>query len=157
MRPYLNAMKRYVDFQGRSNRSQYWYFILTLVGFFFVAELLGAPRQLLAIINVIHILPNLAVTVRRLHDTDRSGWWILTGPIALIFLVGRSTEGANRFGAAATIAAPVASAVESVAPPMSPVDIIHQLERLASLKASGAIDDSEFQRMKAGITGQQQS
>lgn len=63
----------------------------------------GQPLSFLASLAL--LLPNLAVAVRRLHDTDRSGWWLLLGFIPLIgtlvllfFMVQRGTDGANRFG-----------------------------------------------------------
>ena len=63
----------------------------------------GQPLSL--IVSLALLLPNLAVSVRRLHDTDRSGWWLLLsfipifGTLALLyFMVLRGTEGSNRFG-----------------------------------------------------------
>ena len=75
--------RKYVDFRGRASRAEYWWFQVFL-------GLMGAPVSFAGgelvwflLIGII-ALPNLAVTVRRLHDTDRSGWW------ALLFLVGFS-------------------------------------------------------------------
>jgi uncharacterized membrane protein YhaH (DUF805 family) len=111
----------YRNFKGRARRSEYWF-----IQFFLVATNLAAAAIDLAlmdgdvdrfianggggIVGLIWILativPALAVLVRRLHDTDRSGWWALIGfvPVIgtiaiLIFTVTDSTQGENRYGA----------------------------------------------------------
>lgn len=104
------AVERYADFQGRSPRSEFWWFAL----FYFVATLaigmIGVISETLAgIINFVFwlglLIPSIAVGVRRLHDTDRTGWWLLIGLIPVIgtivlivFFVQRGTPGDNRFG-----------------------------------------------------------
>jgi uncharacterized membrane protein YhaH (DUF805 family) len=103
-------VERYADFQGRSARSEFWWFVL----FYFLLGLavgtVGAISETLGgILNIVVwlalLVPSLAVSIRRLHDTDRSGWWILLyllpviGTIVLIvFFVQRGTDGENRFG-----------------------------------------------------------
>ena len=82
------TMSKYVDFSGRARRSEYWYFVLFNVLVSIVANVLDAAlnSQLVGLlVSLALFLPGLAVSVRRLHDTDRSGWWIL---IALIPIVG---------------------------------------------------------------------
>lgn len=115
MKYYLEALKKYAVFSGRSRRKEYWLFVLFNIIFSIVAALLDVlagtrmENQYFGIIsilfNIAMILPYLAVTVRRLHDTNRSGWWIL---ISLIPIVGYiwlfvlmcldGTLGENRFG-----------------------------------------------------------
>ena len=102
----------YVKFDGRSARSEYWWPVLAMT---IVNYLIILPIQLLiseglgGIISLIFslaiILPSIAVAVRRLHDTDKSGWWYLLvfipiiGWIALIvFFASKGTDGPNRFG-----------------------------------------------------------
>jgi len=108
---FLMALKRYAEFSGRSQRSEYWFFILFYVliaiALVFVDVGIGASTGyglLSGIFALGMFIPSLAVTIRRLHDTDRSGWWILIGFIPLIgtivmlvFMVLDST-GPNRFG-----------------------------------------------------------
>jgi len=98
------CLAKYVGFAGRARRSEYWYFTLFLV---VVSVALGAAglEQVGSFFSVVTLLPSLAVGVRRLHDTDRSGWWLLlflvplVGMIVLIvWFVRRGTPGANRFG-----------------------------------------------------------
>ena len=117
----FKVYKRYFDFEGRSSRSEYWLFVLlcVLVGLAYVAVILtqraadpydfNAVSMIAlaayAIFSLASLIPSLAVTVRRLHDTDRSGWLILLGLIPLIgpiillvFYVQRGTRGPNKFG-----------------------------------------------------------
>lgn len=100
------------NFSGRASRSEYWYWVLftVLIGFF-IGILEGAHvitksdgNTISLILNLITILPSLAVTSRRLHDTDRSFWWVLiaftiVGLLPLFYwYCKKGTEGYNRFG-----------------------------------------------------------
>lgn len=104
-------LKRYADFQGRSRRKEYWMFYLFYI--LASAALLmldmfgtgGIGAVLYSLFALALIIPSLAVGVRRLHDTGRSGWWLLIALIPLIgaivllvFFVQDGTPGANRFG-----------------------------------------------------------
>lgn len=105
---YLEVLKKYGVFDGRASRSEYWYFILfntiIYVGILIVG--IAIKVEFLAFIyGIAVIIPSLAVAVRRLHDTDRSGWWILISLIPLIgsiilliFLVTGSSRGNNQYG-----------------------------------------------------------
>jgi uncharacterized membrane protein YhaH (DUF805 family) len=115
----LAAFKRYFDFQGRSSRSEYWLFYLfTLlvaiglaIGNAVVLGVTGsqALNVMFAIAFVLFylavLIPSLAVSFRRLHDTGRSAWWLLIaflpfiGALVLLyFFVLASSPGPNRFG-----------------------------------------------------------
>lgn len=162
MTAYINAMGRYFDFSGRSTRAQFWYYHLTLLGLAVVgviidAAVAGGQPLVSALIIIAHYIPSLAITVRRLHDTDKSGWLVLLclvpgiGIIAFIaFGCLASTPGSNKFGPAdharlSTATAPTASSD----PPAA--SIVDRIEKLASLRASGTISDDEFQRMKSEL------
>ena len=112
---YLGALKKYATFEGRARRKEYWFFVLFNVLAIIVLEILdvvlGTFSQetgfglLSGLYAIAVLLPSLAVTVRRLHDTDRSGWWILINFIPLIgaivlliFTLLDGTPGSNRFG-----------------------------------------------------------
>jgi uncharacterized membrane protein YhaH (DUF805 family) len=115
MNSYINVLKKYATFNGRARRSEYWMFYLFhLIAIFLIMFIdiltgsfdsdvgLGAFTGLYIILT---LLPTLAVTVRRLHDINRSGWWILLtfipliGPITLfVFSVLDSHPNANDFG-----------------------------------------------------------
>jgi uncharacterized membrane protein YhaH (DUF805 family) len=112
---YLQALKQYATFDGRARRKEYWFFMLfnvlvivvlsvldVLVGTFSMEAEIGLFSGLYALAMLI---PGLAVLVRRLHDTDRSGWWVLLNLIPvigalviLVFTLLDSQPGANRFG-----------------------------------------------------------
>lgn len=106
----LMPLKRYADFSGRSRRMEYWMFYLFIILFVIVAmligglmaglsETLGAIFGIVAIIAYIALfVPSLAVAIRRMHDTDHSGWWILCPIVPLIFALTPGTIGPNRFG-----------------------------------------------------------
>lgn len=117
MRSYWDGMWRYFDLSGRSTRRQYWLFwlIATLlcVGGLFVDDLFfdtdltsEYPGPFLAFLSVIHFAPGIAVTVRRLHDVGRSGWWYfiqcvpLIGNLLMLFwMLAPPNEWNNEFGA----------------------------------------------------------
>jgi uncharacterized membrane protein YhaH (DUF805 family) len=85
---YLKCFKEYATFSGRARRSEYWYFTLFHLIITFALIFLTAMIELpfLGMIYVFAaLIPNIAVLVRRLHDTNRSGWYYF---IALIPLVG---------------------------------------------------------------------
>ena len=105
----------YAVFGGRARRKEYWFFVLFNI---IVAVVLALVDMLLGtfssssniglfsgIYSLAVVIPTLAVAIRRLHDTDRSGWWILISFVPLIgsivllvFYVMDSTPGQNRFG-----------------------------------------------------------
>ncbi len=100
----------YVNFSGRATRKKYWLFVLFNFIVFFILSLIlsffgdvGNVLYFLCMLAV--VLPSLGILVRRLHDINFSGWWVLISLvpfigslILLVFLVLPSTEGANRFG-----------------------------------------------------------
>jgi uncharacterized membrane protein YhaH (DUF805 family) len=77
------CLQKYADFTGRASRSEYWWFVLFIVlvsaGTSYVSNILSALWSLAM------LLPSLAAAARRLHDTNRSGWWQL---ITLVPIVG---------------------------------------------------------------------
>jgi len=94
---YIAALKKYAVFSGRARRKEYWIFGLFHLIIVSVLAFVGAAI-FLPIYPLAVLIPSLAVTVRRLHDTNHSGWWALI-PIAnivLMFIDG--TRGDNRFG-----------------------------------------------------------
>jgi uncharacterized membrane protein YhaH (DUF805 family) len=111
---YLGVLKKYAEFNGRARRKEYWMFFLfnLLIGIVLaiVDTMTGTVNQyglglLSGLYGLAVLVPNIAVTVRRLHDTDRSGWWILIGLIPLIgaivllvFMLLDGTPGDNKYG-----------------------------------------------------------
>jgi uncharacterized membrane protein YhaH (DUF805 family) len=118
----IMPLRRYADFSGRSRRKEYWMFvlfqILVLAPLMLVAIALdgtsgdasdpfsgGLTLAVLGIYFLVFLIPGLAVQVRRFHDQDKSGWFILLGfipyiggLILLVFMCLPGTRGPNRFG-----------------------------------------------------------
>ncbi len=110
---FIKCLKQYADFKGRARRKEFWFFQLFCflfgIGLLAVLFLVGmkpeAAEGVLNVLGIALLLPSLAVMVRRLHDTDRSGWWallclvpLLGGLVLLIFACLEGTRGSNRFG-----------------------------------------------------------
>jgi uncharacterized membrane protein YhaH (DUF805 family) len=117
MNGYLQAWQRFAEFSGRSRRLEYWVFLLIhtvillvlclAIGVFGLMKhpLVGAFCAFLAAAYFLAaLIPSLAAAVRRLHDTGRSGWWVLLGlipivDIALLVLLALDTSpSATRYG-----------------------------------------------------------
>ena len=114
---YLDAFKKkYADFSGRARRTEYWMFMLFhILIIFLLAFLSGILSELqleyislilLVIYVLLSVIPTLAITIRRLHDTGKSGWYYLLsfipyigGIILLIFVVQDSEYVYNKWGA----------------------------------------------------------
>ena len=106
-----SVLNQYVGFTGRARRSEYWYWILFYIVLSIIASMLDRAvfnasygSWFSAIVGLGLLLPSLAVTVRRLHDTSRSGWWILlalipvVGGIILIVFYVQDSHGDNQYG-----------------------------------------------------------
>jgi len=76
------CFKKYADFKGRASKSEFWWWTLFVILATIAAQVMGDIPA--ALVSLGTLLPYLAVTSRRLHDIDRSGWWQLIGLIPLI-------------------------------------------------------------------------
>lgn len=113
---FLDTLKnRYADFNGRARRKEYWMFslfycliaLLILLPSMFLpeSELIATGSLIIFGIYVLAMfIPNLAVNIRRLHDTGRSGWWYLItmvpiiGIFYIVFMCLDSQTGTNKYG-----------------------------------------------------------
>lgn len=106
---YLSVLKKYAVFSGRASRREYWTFVILNFIIIFLLELVEGMiwdgRILSAFYSLFVMIPGLAVFVRRLHDTNRSGWWFFISLIPLIgavvlfvFTIQSGTPGQNRYG-----------------------------------------------------------
>jgi len=112
---FIEVVKKYAVFTGRARRKEYWFYVLFYLIFALIIGVVDAmifgvdPGRSTGPLGMIYVLallvPSLAVGVRRLHDTSRSGWWMLLlllpliGPIILlVFFVLDSTPGDNEYG-----------------------------------------------------------
>lgn len=108
---YFEVLKKYTLFTGRARRSEYWYFVLVNLG---IVVVLGMVDALIrrnigfspfgTIYSLAVLLPFIGVSMRRLHDIDRSGWWLLLGLVPLVglvlivYLAQDSMASTNRYG-----------------------------------------------------------
>ena len=112
---YLKVLKEYAVFSGRARRKEYWFFILFNIlasGALSIVDVLVGTQNtelgvglLSGIYALAVLIPSIAVTVRRLHDTERSGWWLLIvlvpivgGIVLLVFMLIDSQPSANKYG-----------------------------------------------------------
>jgi uncharacterized membrane protein YhaH (DUF805 family) len=116
------CLQKYVGFSGRARRSEYWWFFLFTVLVSMVASVLDSIFGTMSdttnvgvigsIASLALLLPSIAVAIRRLHDTSRSGWWILIGliPIVgwiiLIVFYCQDSHGENQYGPSPKAVAP---------------------------------------------------
>ena len=108
---------KYADFSSRANRQVYWMFVLWNFIITIVLTIINADL-ISGLVSLALLVPGLAIGVRRLHDLDKSGWWlllalipILGALILLVLFVSKGTTGPNRFGPD-----PLASSEPTVAP-----------------------------------------
>jgi uncharacterized membrane protein YhaH (DUF805 family) len=110
----VSCLKNYARFSGRAARSEYWYWVLFVTLARVVTRLLDATlihgtqtsaNPFGGIVSLVILIPSLAVAVRRLHDVNRSGWWLLLYftiigifyPL-LVWKCTKGTDGPNRYG-----------------------------------------------------------
>lgn len=187
MNQYLKAMRNGFNFHDRASRKEYWLFLLITYVFSVVTAFLdmefdfadGEALVLTGILYLVHLIPLLAVSVRRLHDVDKSGWWLLIGftgigaVLLLVFFCLGSTKGQNHYGPAPSGTghdlghSGPDSAFEAQRQPKgphspparpesalhAPTDALAQLEKLKALHDSGTLNDAEFAQMKADLLG----
>ena len=164
------CLSNYATFQGRSARSEFWYYCL-FSPFVLVAAMIadniahttfggGEPLGWIYLFCALgNLFPLVSVTVRRLHDTDHSGWWYwllfvpVAGPIVLlVWFCTKGTAGENRFGSDPLTAEPLTGLPEGsfTTPPLGD-DITDQLSKIAKLYADGALTEEEFRSLKAKL------
>ncbi len=104
MNYYLSSLKKYATFSGRAQRSEYWYFSL-FSSIIIVALVITGSSILYKGYFLATLVPSLAVSIRRLHDVDKSGWMMLVslvpiiGPFWLIILLSmKGNPGVNEYG-----------------------------------------------------------
>ena len=108
MKEFIDCIKnKYACFSGRARRREYWMFLLFLFIFSFVASIVDIVLGMSVISLLLALgtlLPHLGVTIRRLHDSGRSGWWCLLafvpffGILLIVFLCLDSQPGENQYG-----------------------------------------------------------
>ena len=170
MNHFINVLKKYATFSGRATRSEYWYFVLIysitytiLMGIDFAIGTFSKQLMengsflgfLSTAYSLVLFLPSLAVTVRRLHDINKSGWWILLifvpiiGFILLVVYLCTNSKEDNKYGIN-----PKNLANENQKDNLSSEssnNVITQLEKLSKLKEDGILTQEEFDTQKQQI------
>lgn len=98
---YIGVLKKYAKFNGRARRREFWMFFLwNLIIHFFIGiiEFLLKTSLLGNIYTLAILTPYLAVAVRRMHDTGRSGWWVICPIVNIVFLFFEGEHGDNKYG-----------------------------------------------------------
>ena len=170
MNHFINVLKKYATFSGRATRSEYWYFVLIysitytiLMGIdlaigTFSQELMDKGTFLgflSTAYSLVLFLPSLAVTVRRLHDINKSGWWILLifvpiiGFILLVVYLCTNSKEDNKYGINPKNLANENQKDNSSSE--SSNNVITQLEKLSKLKEDGILTQEEFDTQKQQI------
>jgi len=108
MEYFMSAMKNYAGFSGRARRAEFWWFALIAFVLYVVAiildNVLGTVLVVYGLLWLALVIPSLAVSIRRLHDTGRSGWFLLLnlvpfgGLVLLYFFVQEGDSSANQYG-----------------------------------------------------------
>lgn len=101
---YMTVLKKYAEFNGRARRTEFWMFVLinAIIGWalnFVGMMLLGESGAMLGLLyNLAVLLPSIGVGIRRMHDTNRSGWWILLPFVNIYFWILEGDRGPNQYG-----------------------------------------------------------
>jgi len=99
---YIKVWQQYAVFNGRARRKEYWMFFLFnfIIAFIlgFIEGFADSSGIVSGIYSLAVLIPSIAVGVRRMHDTNHSGWWLLLPIVNLVFLVLDSQPENNRFG-----------------------------------------------------------
>jgi uncharacterized membrane protein YhaH (DUF805 family) len=104
---YIKVLKNYAGFDGRASRQEYWMFvlfnILISIGISIISNVLRSitktDQNILGLIyNLAVLVPSIAVAIRRMHDTGRSGWWCIVPIAGLIFAIEAGSPEANKYG-----------------------------------------------------------
>jgi len=106
----LVVLQRFAKFDGRAGRAEFWWFVLANIIVYAALGILAQVSTIFFILYALYglamIIPSIAVAIRRLHDTDKSGWMLLIGLIPLVgaillivFYATEGTSGPNQYGA----------------------------------------------------------
>lgn len=116
----LVVLQNYANFNGRAGRGEYWWFVLANIVIYVAFSILTQISGIFSILSLIYslavLVPSIAVLIRRLHDSDKSGWLVLISfipllgaIILLVFAIQEGTKGPNKYGPGIELAAPVAA------------------------------------------------
>ena len=151
---YLGPLKKYATLNGRATRKEYWLFylfnlIISFVLGFIEGVYYGLNSQiapdiipLASIYSLVIIVPTIAVGVRRMHDTGRSGWWLLFPLVNIIFLGSDTQPDDNQYGSNPK------DILNATAASPTQISIADQIRELAKLNDDGILSAEEFEAKK---------
>ena len=145
---YINALKKYAVFNGRSTRKEFWMFnlcnfiIVFTIGFIFslISMDIDTINGISTIYGLFMFVPNLSIGFRRLHDGGYNGWWFLFPVVNLIACCAESQQGENKYDQNDISLTKVDKIKGNNANSIA----IEDLEKLANLKERGLITEDEF-------------
>jgi uncharacterized membrane protein YhaH (DUF805 family) len=104
---YIKVMKNYAVFEGRASRQEYWMFqLFNIIVSFCLGLCIGVLNVVTKtdqtvlgnIYTLATIVPSIAVCIRRMHDTDKNGWWCIVPIISLVYTIEAGQSGPNKYG-----------------------------------------------------------
>ena len=138
------CFKKYFVFEGRASKSEFWYFFLFYTVGYLLIDLVARYSQTPALLTVAAIMaygtiiPMISSGCRRLHDTNKSGWWQLIPIYNLILWAGDSSTGSNKS----------TNYVEASSSRSVKNDLTDELEELQELYEDGTLSESQFKKAK---------
>jgi uncharacterized membrane protein YhaH (DUF805 family) len=101
MNYFITVLKKYVDFTGRARRAEYWYFTLFSSIASIILMVIGYAINVPFLTNIYSLavfIPTIAVGVRRMHDVNRSGWYLLIPIYSFVLTCTEGSDGPNNYG-----------------------------------------------------------
>ena len=151
---FIDPVKtQYADFEGRASREEFWMYVLVYIVLYialgFIGMIIGVP-QLMMLFSLAVLVPNIAITTRRLHDINKSGWWqllvfvpFLGSIILIILLASKEKNEGNQYGVR-TVADTEATA--SAETPSSPHTVPDQHDPVSQDASSGGTPVEEHKQ-----------
>lgn len=98
MKSYIQAWRNYADIKGRASRAEYWSCVLVNTIILWTVALISNSEWLFLVFIFTTFIPSLKAGIRRMHDTGRSGWWLLVPVVSYVMLLQRGEARENRYG-----------------------------------------------------------
>ena len=100
MNYFLEAFKKYADFDGRASRKEFWFFVLfNMIICSAIQIIAGKTSMALELYQLVIVVPIIALAIRRMHDISKSGWFILIPIYNIILYCTAGDTGSNKYGA----------------------------------------------------------
>ena len=151
-----SGFKKYIDFKGRASLSEYWWFSLFVVIVSIIGDLLDSSGVATLLLMTVMLIPHCAVGARRLHDTNRSGWWLLISftvigiiPM-LIWLASKGSNKSNKYGEPFSNSE-VLNSINNFKIDSENIDKSDEIANIDALSWNQAIDEFEGEARNRGL------